>query len=339
MELISIIIPVYKAERYLCACVDSVLASTYPNLEIILVDDGSPDSCPQICDDYAAKDHRIKVIHQQNQGLSAARNAGLEIAAGMYVAFVDSDDVVSPLLYERLVAAIESVNADWAACEFTRKMECLTADPAQPAGEIRMLCTKEQQLSVLVCAPRIRNITWTNCNVWDKLYRRDLIHTPFLLECSYTEDLQFNWDYLKNSRTLAVIPDRLYYYRVNDESLTETFRKHSEGSNVNHGISMAKVYDRITRQLPVSCSALERYMISRTVSTMHRSLLRVHIAGMAKPNKAFVDYASQYIRKHWKTVWQEKETHSLKAKLPVTLFKFAYPLWILATKLFRLKTL
>lgn len=339
MELVSIIVPVYKVERYLCACVDSVLASTYPELEIILVDDGSPDGCPQICDAYAAKDDRIKVIHQKNQGLCSARNAGLKTATGTYVAFVDSDDLVSPLLYERLVAAIEFENADWAACEYTRTMKDLAADPAQPAGEVRMLHTEVQQLGVLVCAPQIRDITWTNCNVWNKLYRRSSIHAPFLLECPYSEDLQFNWDYLQNSRTLAVIPDRLYYYRVNDESLTETFKKHSARNNVNYGISIAKVYDRITRQLPASCSALERYMVSRTVSTMHRSVLRIHIAGIAKQNKEFVDYASQYIRKYWKTVWQEKETHSLKAKLPVTLFTFVYPVWLLATKLFRLKTL
>ena len=94
MDLISVIVPVYKVEKYLHKCVDSILAQTYTNLEIILVDDGSPDNCGKICDEYAAKDSRIKVIHQQNGGLSAARNAGLDIATGNYLAFIDSDDYI-----------------------------------------------------------------------------------------------------------------------------------------------------------------------------------------------------------------------------------------------------
>ena len=93
--LISIIVPVYRVESYLSRCVDSLLAQTYQNLEIILVDDGSPDQCPQICEDYAKKEERIHVIHQENRGLSGARNAGIDVATGEYLAFVDSDDYVS----------------------------------------------------------------------------------------------------------------------------------------------------------------------------------------------------------------------------------------------------
>ena len=97
--LISVIVPVYKVEQYLAACVDSILAQTYPHIEVILVDDGSPDACPQLCDDYAAKDARVKVIHQQNGGLAAARNAGLERATGALIGFVDSDDTIHPEMY------------------------------------------------------------------------------------------------------------------------------------------------------------------------------------------------------------------------------------------------
>ena len=100
MELISVIVPVYKVEKYLHKCVDSILAQTYTNLEIILVDDGSPDSCGRICDEYAQKDNRIKVIHQQNGGLSAARNAGLDAATGSYVSFIDSDDYIDKNYFE-----------------------------------------------------------------------------------------------------------------------------------------------------------------------------------------------------------------------------------------------
>ena len=95
--LISVIVPIYNVEKYLARCVDSIVNQTYKNLEIILVDDGSPDLCPQMCDDYAEKDSRIKVVHKKNGGLSDARNAGMAVSTGEYISFIDSDDYVSPV--------------------------------------------------------------------------------------------------------------------------------------------------------------------------------------------------------------------------------------------------
>lgn len=118
MDLISIIIPIYNVELYLKRCVDSVLNQTYKNLEVILVDDGSPDKCGCICDEYAKNDMRIKVIHKKNGGLSDARNAGLSIASGRYVAFVDSDDYIDANMYDKLYEAIKKANADMAICNF-----------------------------------------------------------------------------------------------------------------------------------------------------------------------------------------------------------------------------
>ena len=101
-ELISVIIPIYKVEKYLRECIDSIINQSFKNLEIILVDDGSPDNCGKICDEYAKKDNRLKVIHKENGGLSSARNAGLDIATGEYISFVDSDDYVSNKFIENL---------------------------------------------------------------------------------------------------------------------------------------------------------------------------------------------------------------------------------------------
>ena len=114
--LISIIIPVYKVELYLKQCVESILIQTYLNIEVILVDDGSPDSCPQICDEYARKDYRIKVIHKSNGGLSDARNVGLNIAVGQYVVFVDSDDWIENTMVEHLLFACIKYNVEMATC-------------------------------------------------------------------------------------------------------------------------------------------------------------------------------------------------------------------------------
>ena len=108
-EKISVIIPIYKVEKYLNRCVESVVNQSYQNLEIILVDDGSPDNCPKMCDDWAEKDNRIKVIHKENGGLSDARNAGLKVAMGEYISFVDSDDWIAKDFYEVLIRVLNAV--------------------------------------------------------------------------------------------------------------------------------------------------------------------------------------------------------------------------------------
>ena len=113
---ISVIIPVYNVEEYLDKCVTSVLNQTYKNLEIILVDDGSPDNCPKMCDEWAKKDKRIKVVHKKNGGLSDARNSGIEVCTGEYIGFVDSDDYIDKQMYKELLKRIESTNSDMVMC-------------------------------------------------------------------------------------------------------------------------------------------------------------------------------------------------------------------------------
>ena len=116
--LVSIIIPIYKVEPYLRCCLDSIVNQTYTNLEIILVDDGSPDGCPKICDEYAAKDNRIVVIHKENGGLSDARNAGLDVYKGDYVYFIDSDDIIPSNCIYALFEILSKENADIASSSF-----------------------------------------------------------------------------------------------------------------------------------------------------------------------------------------------------------------------------
>lgn len=116
MKKISIIVPVYKVESYLSRCIDSILAQTYQNFELMLVDDGSLDRCGEICDNYAKKDDRIKVIHQPNRGVSAARNAGLDLATGDYIGFVDSDDYISINMYSDMIKLLEVNGLDIIIC-------------------------------------------------------------------------------------------------------------------------------------------------------------------------------------------------------------------------------
>jgi glycosyltransferase involved in cell wall biosynthesis len=120
MHKISVIIPIYNVEKYLSVCLESVINQTYQNLEIILVDDGSTDACPKICDDYATKDNRIKLIHKKNGGLSDARNIGVKHATGDLISFVDSDDVLSLYFYEKLINILEENDADIVECGFRK---------------------------------------------------------------------------------------------------------------------------------------------------------------------------------------------------------------------------
>lgn len=113
---ISVIVPVYKVENFLDRCVESIVGQTYENLEIILVDDGSPDNCPAMCDKWAEKDGRIKVIHKENGGVSSARNAALDIVSGDYICFVDSDDWIDPGMYEFLYKNSQKYDADISCC-------------------------------------------------------------------------------------------------------------------------------------------------------------------------------------------------------------------------------
>ena len=122
MVLVSIVVPIYKVEKYLSRCVQSLLNQTLKDIEIILVDDGSPDKCPEMCENYLKVDKRIKVVHKVNGGLSSARNAGINIATGKYIGFVDSDDSILPTMYEELYNVINKYNCDFVMSDYKRIM-------------------------------------------------------------------------------------------------------------------------------------------------------------------------------------------------------------------------
>ncbi len=166
---ISVIVPVYKVEKYLAKCVDSILSQTYRDLEVILVDDGSPDSCGTICDAYARQDSRVVVIHKENGGLSSARNAGMDIAKGEYIAFVDSDDWIEPEMYGHMLAL---------AKKYDVSLVCAGRyDVSEKTGEKKVgLCPqKEECISGEELVKRI--FLWDDLDSasWDKLYHRSLL--------------------------------------------------------------------------------------------------------------------------------------------------------------------
>ena len=167
--LISVIIPVYKTEAYLEKCVRSVMMQSYRNLEIILVDDGSPDGCPEICDEYAALDKRIKVIHKANGGLSDARNAGLNIASGIWISFIDSDDWIEPDMYEVLIRNANNTGAEISVGGVND--ELISGDTILITKTTYKGVLINETLSPVQAMKRYFTTSWA---AWDKIYRREL---------------------------------------------------------------------------------------------------------------------------------------------------------------------
>lgn len=326
-ELISVIIPVYNVEQYLEECIDSILSSTYQNLEIILVDDGSPDRCPQICDDYAKKDTRIRVIHQRNQGLSAARNAGLQIATGMYIAFVDSDDVISPVLYEKLVAVMQKENADLVACEYTRNIEKLDHTCDYTDEQLHFVLGFEPCLSVLTNTPQVRSFTWTNCMVWNKLFRRDRIHALFQLDAMPAEDQLFSWEYAKFCNKLVIIPKVLYFWRPNQRSITHN-------PSISKHVTQSIVWMTIAEKTGDTGTTLRSHLRFRSAYNAHNTMWRLLRCNKESEYVEYFKQAKHTVKKYAHELLQHSDTE-FKIKFLVILYLYCYPVWKFAAKLHR----
>lgn len=328
MSLLSVIVPVYKVERYLSECLDSILSSTYTELEIILVDDESPDNCPSICDEYARKDLRIKVIHQKNQGVTAARNAGLAVATGDYVAFVDSDDAISPIMYETMISAMERTGADMAACEYSNDREYLTVRVDQKATTDRCLDLFDQQLAMLTNAPSVRNFTWTSCYVWDKLYRREKIQSGFQPQCVMCEDLEFNWRYIHTCKRIVMVPHALYLYRLNPYGITGVYKTQRNNSKlVISGISNATQWAVIAKQSEIHDNDLRSYLNARAAYVAHGALWRIHATRCEQDYDVYCAYARTLLKKYYGLLLRDKSTYSLPLRVMCGICRNCFPLW------------
>lgn len=205
--LITVIVPAYKVESYLPICVESIINQTYKNIEIILVDDGSPDRCGAICDEYALKDNRIRVLHKDNGGLSSARNAGMKVMEGEFVTFIDSDDYVSPFYVEHLFNALRIDDADLAVSWFAEVNE---GEKIDTNGRENLSCyeqlNQKQSLQHLLYQDGIET------SAWGKLYKSDLIEGLRYPEGKLYEDIPVTSQYILKSKSVALIRNVDYYY-------------------------------------------------------------------------------------------------------------------------------
>lgn len=220
-DLISIVVPVYKVEKYLPKCVDSIRMQTYKNLEIILVDDGSPDNCGMLCEQYAKEDARIKVVHKPNGGLSDARNAGIEIATGRYISFVDSDDYIHPQMIELLLEAIEHENADLSVCSWKKIREGEKVDYKEYIVE-QYKSTDGRNIQSVYFEQSDLRVTYTVA--WAKLMKRELYDNIRYPKGLLHEDEYTTYKVLYKADKIAYIDAPLYYYLSRENSIMGDFK-------------------------------------------------------------------------------------------------------------------
>ncbi|MBR5560417.1 MAG: glycosyltransferase [Clostridia bacterium] len=211
LPLISIVIPVYKTEAYLDRCVQSVLKQTYGNLEIILVNDGSPDNCPQLCDAWAEKDSRIRVVHKENGGLSDARNAGLRNADGALICFIDGDDWIEPLYVQSMYDAIRINDCDAAGCAY-RKCADEACGGVPDAYQTRVM-DRMSAMSELIDNRAVQQV------VWNKLYKRELIEGIWFEKGKYHEDEFWSYQVFARMNRYAAIDYVGYDYFQRADSI------------------------------------------------------------------------------------------------------------------------
>ena len=212
MAQVSIIVPVYQVEKYLRQCIDSILAQTFTDFELILVDDGSKDQSGQICEEYSERDSRICVIHTENRGAAAARNAGLARASGAYIAFVDSDDYLSENMLQRMCEVIQNSKCDLVICNFLHVFPDEKDNFSRPLQDMEI-----SGREVLAHRKTQKNYgVWTV--VWNKLYKRKLFENLRFPEGKYFEDEFFSDQLYLSCGSVHVVSDVLYFYRVWESS-------------------------------------------------------------------------------------------------------------------------
>jgi len=254
MPKISIIIPVYNVESHLKKCIDSILSQTFTDFECILIDDGSTDSCPVICDEYVAKDSRIIVIHQKNAGVSRARNAGLSLAKGEWIGFVDSDDWCDIGMYESLLTNAEKYGADISICGYRifREGKCKATYPTKTHP---MLIMDSNSALKKLCLNK-----YLSAHSWNKLIRKQLFSCEDEV-LRYDEMIQFYEDRLllfclfKRATKIVYFPQAYYNYYMHSKSVTTVYQKKG------HTKTFMTAFDAYDKMLQIETDKKLRGMI------------------------------------------------------------------------------
>lgn len=288
--MISVIVPIFNVDIYLPKCIDSIIYQSYPDLEIILVDDGSLDRCPEICDDYANKDNRIKVIHKSNGGLSNARNAGLEIATGEYISFIDSDDYIAEHMYKDMLSAIENADADLCICGYDRVNNI--GEVKSSAQYKNAILSQDQAFEMLVQG----NVYFIiSCN---KLYRKEIFDSLRFKEGKTHED-EFIMHHVYGECSNIVTLEKSYYnYLMRESSIVGSVK-----GNIKHFDAVDAYFDRMeyfhltneetfaARLLPITMKLYQKVKITIGINSPDFKSRSKQTRNHLKSNIKLIDYS------------------------------------------------
>ena len=292
-ELVSVIVPIYKVEKYMHRCVDSIINQTYKKIEIILVDDGSPDSCGKICDEYAEKDNRIKVIHKENGGLSDARNAGIDIAKGNYLTFIDSDDYVTEDYVEFLLNLLKESDADMSVCKHTIVYN--DSKYIDTGTKKYYLAEPRQILEMLLYSDDF------DVSTWAKLYKKELFCNIRFPKDRLFEDSATTYKLIDLCKKIAFKSESKYFYVIRDDSITTKEFNSKKFDLIKSTEEMVTYIEKKYSDLKKGC---ERRLMYSYLSTL------MNLAEVDKKSENYEEYKKQlmeYIKKHRKEVLKDKK--------------------------------
>lgn len=265
--LVTVVVPVYNVEKYLDRCIDSIVNQTYKNLEIILVDDGSPDNCPQMCDAWAEKDNRIKVIHKKNAGAGMARNTGIEYSCGSYILFVDSDDYIDLHTIEECVISIKKTQSDVVMFgRFTVFADGTVKET--PVVTEKYYFSGEQVFNDILPGLFVheRGIGISSCN---KIFNLQLIKENNIKYKSerelLSEDAIFHLELFRYVKSISIIPKGFYYYVQNENSFSRSYKKELQQLNnyfLEHCIQVCAKYDNKNQLINCVCARYHIYALA-----------------------------------------------------------------------------
>lgn len=291
-DLISIIIPVYKVEKYLEKCIESVLKQTYTNLQIILVDDGSPDNCGKICDEYAKKDSRIEVIHKINGGLSDARNVGINRANGRYIGFVDSDDYIKEDMYEKLINLIKEYDADISICNLYDVIDGKEYVRNKDNG-----IHEYSRIDILKEILLDKNI---QSYAWNKLYKKELFdEIKYPIGKKY-EDIGTTFYLFEKCNKIVVTSEPEYYYLKRADSLVNNV---TESTILDYTEIIIQRYLYIKQNIK-ELRKYNNYYLAKTLITAHNDIENLEniSEGMQQRYKKLYELVLEIIKSNSKDI-------------------------------------
>ncbi len=293
LALISVVVPVYKTEKYLTRCVDSILAQSYENIEIILVDDGSPDGCPKLCDELAATHTNIRVIHKENGGLSSARNSGIEQARGEYLAFVDSDDFIEKDMLKRLHQMLTANGADLAMVDYEEVTEEKKGDEIVACEEL-VYTGKDTEKAFLF--HRIESVCVG-------LYTREAIGEYRFPIGKTSEDVPFNFAVFQKINRFVYAPEKRYYYFYNTQSISNGCFTQSK---LNYLYFREEIYEHYKAAGDEELTSLAEVLYARSAMAL---MSRIALFGIAEglDEKAYRKQLKDILKAHKKSFFRAKD--------------------------------